>query len=185
MLMALLAQTFDQMLRAASVWLRKAGDHATGELQPADSVASLRLAPDMLPLAGQIRLACFQVYEAGHLLRDEPAPPAAEALRTRGRDLDDDVGTLAELQQCIQQALDHLADQWIADAPHDGPASISLDGPNGIVFDMTAEDYLRDWALPQFYFHMTMTYAILRNHGVALGKADYAMHMLRHLREPA
>ena len=183
--MALLAQTFNNMLRAMSVWLQKAGDHATGELQPTDTVASLRLAPDMLPLAGQIRLACFQVYEAGHLLRDEPAPAAAEALRSRGRDCDDDGDTLAELQQCILEALDYLFDHPIADAPHAGLASISLNGPNGIVFDMTAEDYLQDWALPQFYFHVTTTYAILRSHGVALGKADYAMHMLRHLRKPA
>ena len=54
--------------------------------------------------------------------------------------------------------------------------------PNGMIFDLTAEQYARDWALPQFYFHLNTAYAILRANGVALGKADYVTHMLPLMR---
>ena len=47
---------------------------------------------------------------------------------------------------------------------------------------MTGAQYVRDWTLPQFYFHVTTAYAILRNHGVALGKVDYVAHMLGYVR---
>ena len=42
-----------------------------------------------------------------------------------------------------------------------------------MIFDLSAEQYVRDWALPQFYFHLMIAYAVLRAQGVALGKADY------------
>ena len=54
--------------------------------------------------------------------------------------------------------------------------------PAGMVFDLTAEQYARDWALPQFYFHLMIAYAILRAEGVDLGKADYVAHMFAYLR---
>lgn len=54
--------------------------------------------------------------------------------------------------------------------------------PAGMIFDLTAEQYVRDWALPQFYFHVMTAYAILRSEGVDLGKADYVAHMLPYLR---
>lgn len=53
-----------------------------------------------------------------------------------------------------------------------------------MVLKVTAERYARDWALPQFYFHVVTAYAILRAQGIELGKADYAAHMLAHLRPP-
>jgi hypothetical protein len=54
--------------------------------------------------------------------------------------------------------------------------------PNGMVFDMTGEQYVRDWALPQVAFHQMIAYAILRQSGVPLGKADYVPHMFAYLR---
>jgi hypothetical protein len=54
--------------------------------------------------------------------------------------------------------------------------------PQGLAFDLTAEQYVRDWALPQFYFHVVTAYAILRAHGIELGKADYVAHMFAYLR---
>jgi hypothetical protein len=54
--------------------------------------------------------------------------------------------------------------------------------PNGMIFDLTAEQYARDWTLPQFYFHVMIAYAILRSAGVDLGKADYVAHMFAYLR---
>ena len=57
--------------------------------------------------------------------------------------------------------------------------------PMGMIFDLTAEQFARDWALPQFYFHVMTAYAILRAQGVELGKADYVAHMFAFLRPPA
>ena len=51
----------------------------------------------------------------------------------------------------------------------------------GMIFDLTGEQYARDWALPQFYFHLMTAYAILRKEGVELGKADYVAHMFAYL----
>lgn len=59
---------------------------------------------------------------------------------------------------------------------------IVIELPGNVTFDMTGEHYARDWALPQFYFHIVTAYAILRHHGITLGKADYVPHMFAYLR---
>ena len=59
---------------------------------------------------------------------------------------------------------------------------IELKLPNGIVFDMTGAQFVRDWALAQFYFHATTAYAILRHKGVPLGKPDWVSHMFAYIR---
>ena len=60
--------------------------------------------------------------------------------------------------------------------------AIALDLPDGLAFDLTGEQYARDWALPQFYFHVVSAYAILLSKGVAIAKADYVPHMFAYLR---
>ncbi len=55
----------------------------------------------------------------------------------------------------------------------------------GMTFDLTREQFARDWALGQFYFHVMAAYAILRKEGVEIGKADYVPHMFAYLRDPA
>jgi hypothetical protein len=64
----------------------------------------------------------------------------------------------------------------------DAPLAFSL--ANGMTFDLDTASYVRDWALPQFYFHLTTAYAILRAAGVPLGKPDYVGFMFRYLRQP-
>ena len=59
---------------------------------------------------------------------------------------------------------------------------MAIELPDGMTFDMTGEQYARDWALPQFYFHVITAYAILRHQGVDIGKADYVPHMFAYLR---
>lgn len=67
----------------------------------------------------------------------------------------------------------------------DASAPIAHALPNGMVLDLTAGQYARDWALPQFYFHVVTAYSILRAQGIALGKADYVAHMVACFRQPA
>src|SRR3546814_11406643 len=64
----------------------------------------------------------------------------------------------------------------------DGDRPVSFGLPNGMIFDMSAFDYVRDWAAPQFAFHHVAAYAVLRHMGVPLGKADYVGYMMRYLR---
>ena len=52
----------------------------------------------------------------------------------------------------------------------------------GYVTDMTAATYVRDWAQPQFYFHLVAAYAVMRHLGVPLGKPDYVSYMMQYLR---
>ena len=72
-----------------------------------------------------------------------------------------------------------LAADMATDDPH-RPIAHAL--PIGLVFDLSADQYARDWAIPQFYFHVMTAYALLRQAGVELGKADYVAHMFAYLR---
>ena len=178
----LLVPTFGQMLRALSAWLDKASIHAEARGDIPDALLSLRLAPDMYPLAAQVRFPCFQAQEAIHRLRGEPLPERVEEVRREGRNAVDKPGSLADARARIADALS-LVDA-VPPGALDGGADrpVALELPNGMVFDMTGAQYARDWALPQFYFHLSAAYAILRNHGVALGKADLVPHMFAYLR---
>ena len=158
-------------LRALSAQLEKAlawgADNGVGELQ----LIVARLAPDMFPLAAQIRSSCLQALQPPTRLGATGAPT-----------LIDDATDFAGLQAQIASTLAWLdtVDAATMDADPDRPVSFDL--PNGMVFDMTARVYVRDWAQPQFYFHLVAAYSILRHMGVPLGKADYVGYMLAYLR---
>jgi len=158
-------------LRALSAQLEKAlawgADNGVGELQ----LIVARLAPDMFPLAAQIRSSCLQALQPPTRLGATGAPT-----------LIDDATDFAGLQAQIASTLAWLdtVDAATMDAHPDRPVSFDL--PNGMVFDMTARVYVRDWAQPQFYFHLVAAYSILRHMGVPLGKADYVGYMLAYLR---
>ena len=68
-------------------------------------------------------------------------------------------------------------------APDIDPSTpIAHELPQGMIFDLIAEQYVRDWAIPQVYFHVMTPYAILRSQGTESGKIDYATHMFAYLR---
>jgi uncharacterized protein len=177
---ALLVPTFTTMLGALGGWL----DKARAQLPEAEAEALLlaRLAPDMFPLSTQIRFACVQALEAIHRLRDAPFPALVGELLAEGRDAGDRPGSIADALARIAQTREALAalPPCALDANADGAVAHEL--PNGMIFDFTAPEYARDWALAQFYFHLMTAYAILRSGGVALGKVDYIPHLLPHLR---
>ena len=176
----LLVPAYAQMLRALSGWL----DKAAGQVGEAGAEALLgqRLAPDMYPLSSQLRFACYQAQEAIVRLRGEPVPAALDRVAREGREAGERPGSLAEARGRIAEALAAL-DAVESDALDAGAGlAITLELPNGIVFDMKGAQYARDWALAQFYFHLIAAYAILRHHGIDLGKADYVPHMFAYLR---
>ncbi|MET7245828.1 DUF1993 domain-containing protein [Methylobacterium sp. EM32] len=173
-----LVPAYAQMLRALSGWLDKARDH-----DGAEGVMARRLVPDMLPLASQVRFACLQAQEATYRLGGEPVPPALDDLAREGREAGERPGSLADAQRRIAEALARLDAVAPGALDAGGDLPVTLEPGGGLVFDMaTGDDYARDWALPQFYFHLVTAYAILRHHGVPLGKADYVPHMFAYLR---
>lgn len=175
-----LVPTYVQMLKALSAWLGKAAEQRPGDA--AEALLSARLAPDMFPLSTQIRFACVQAQEGMYRLKGDAFPPSVETLLDEGRGAAEHPGSLADAQARIAETV-ALVESLSADAFDNNPdRPIAHALPMGIVFDLTAEQYVRDWTLPQFYFHVMAAYAILRSEGIDLGKADYVAHMFAYMR---
>jgi len=180
LLSQLLVPTYSQMLNTLSTWLDKAQAQLPGG--DAEALLSARLAPDMYPLATQIRFACVQAHEGVYRLKGEAFPPALDILLNEGRNAGEQPGSIADAKARISETV-ALLDSVSSDAldmADDTPIAHAL--PNGMILDLTAEQYARDWTLSQFYFHLMTAYAILRAQGVALGKGDYVAHMLGYIR---
>ena len=171
MLYDLTVPAFQNGLKALSGELSKAGlwgaDNGIGELQ----FAVARLAPDMFPLAPQVRFTCVQALQPLSRLGGIAIP-----------ELPEDATDFAGMQEQIAATLAILGAVDRTALGEDGDQPVSFDLPNGMIFDMKAFDYVRDWAQPQFAFHRVAAYAVLRHMGVPLGKADYVGYMMRYLR---
>jgi hypothetical protein len=171
MLYDLTVPAWQNGLRALSGELSRARawgeENGIGELQ----FAVARLAPDMFPLASQVRFTCVQALQPLVRLADAEVPEFAE-----------DAVDFAGMQEQIAATLAILDAVDPAALGTDLERTVSFPLPNGMIFDMRAFDYVRDWAQPQFAFHRTAAYAVLRHMGVPLGKADYVSYMMRYLR---
>ena len=175
----MLVPTYVQMLKALAAWLAKAEEQSS---ERAKTLAPARLAADMFPLSTQIRFACVQAYEGIYRLRGEELPDAVQVLLDEGRAAADRPGSLADAITRIDETVAAVTGLATTMPDIDPQAPIVHALPMGMIFDLTAEQYVRDWALPQFYFHVMTAYAILRSEGVDLGKADYVAHMFAYLR---
>jgi len=178
----LLVPTLSQMLRALSNWLVKAAEYERSAGKDPNALMTLRLAPDMYPLAAQVRFVSYQAMEPAYRLRGEAVAEAALDVQREGWNANQKPGTFDDAKACLARSLAFLdaLPPGALDAGKDITVSLAL--PNGVVFDMTGDQYARDWLLAQFYFHINTAYGILRHHGVELGKADYVPHVLAYLR---
>ena len=131
------------------------------KIEPA-VIMSGRLAPDMLSFTRQILIAC-----------DGPKNGMARISGVEAPKFEDNEATIPELKARIQKTLDYL--NSVPAEKVDGTEDKDITFPIGRdkTRTMKAEAYLKHWVLPNFYFHITMAYAILRHNGVELGKADY------------
>ena len=128
-----------------------------------NALTQYRLAPDMLPFTRQVLIACDAAKNAIARLSGEAAPK-----------FDDVETTLPELKLRVQKTLDYLGgvDPSKVDGSEDKEIVIPV-GRDGTTMTMKGEAYLKHWAIPNMYFHVTTAYAILRHNGVELGKADF------------
>lgn len=146
-------------------------DHLVGKAIDAglpDDVLEAKLIEDMFPLELQFRVALNQVLLALNQVGEKVVPLEEVAYRS-----------LAEVSQRIA-AVRSLLESTDAAGWADAGARVDLTLPNGVRFVMSSEEDIRDWITPNFYFHVTMVYALLRNAGLAIGKMDFMPHMARH-----
>ncbi len=152
---------FVRMLESLAAWLDKAERHAEAKKFDVDVLLAARLAPDMLPFASQVRIACDAAKFGVARLAGAEAPKHA-----------DDEKTLAELKERVRRTVAYVRSvpAESIDGSEDRDVTVPRrDGP----LTMKGEAYLKHVALPNFYFHVTMAYALLRHNGVELGKNDY------------
>lgn len=144
-----------------STILDKAAAHAAARKYDSANLAQLRLFPDMHPLSRQVQIACDTAKGAAARLAGIETPKH-----------EDTETTLDELKQRIAKTLDFL--NTATPDQVNGPATrtIEIKFPNG-AWKFTALAYVTDFVLPNFYFHESMVYALLRKSGVEIGKMDY------------
>jgi hypothetical protein len=154
-------ETFLPMLANLSKQLDKAAEFATAKKFDSEVLANARLAPDMFSLIKQVQLATDFAKSGTARLAGIELPK-----------FEDNEKTIAELQARIQKTIDFVS-------------SVKADSFKGaedrdIVIPMRDTKlefkglvYLRNWVVPNFYFHAMAVYSILRHNGVEVGKRDF------------
>ena len=153
---------FTGMLDRMSAWLDLAEIHGQEQGIDIDVLLQERLAPDMLTLLGQYQLATAFAKNALCRLAGQTPP-----------DFPDIEKTASDVRARIIRARSIV--QSMTPAMLEGAATREITIPTGPDSRTTfsGEDYLLKFALPQFYFHASMAYAILRHNGFKLGKRDF------------
>ena len=160
-------------LKTLLALLDKAEDHArTAELDP-DAYVTARLFEDMLPLSGQIQRASDTAKGAVARLAAVEAPSFA-----------DDETTFAQLRERVAKTLAYV--EGVPAAAFDGADTREIVVPAGtFTLGFTGLDYLLEFVLPNFQFHIVTAYDILRNQGAPLGKRDFLNLGAERVKTPA
>ena len=155
---------FTKLLKNVEKWLDKAAAYADHKKFDAEVLMSQRLAPDQYPFVAQIQSACDQAKFACAKMtgKEPPSHP-------------DNEKTIADVRQRIRTVVDYLGTfkREDFDKCEDRLCSHTWMGGKSL----RAGDYLDHLALPNFHFHLTTAYAILRHNGVDLGKMDYLVDL--------
>jgi hypothetical protein len=158
---AITVPVFVRALTNLSAILDKAVAHCEAKKIDPAVLVGMRLYPDMFPLLRQVRIACD--FAKG------------SCARLAGQDVpqwEDNEVTFADLKARIQRTIDYIC--ALSPAQLDGApgrkVTVTMRGENK-TFEAT--HYLLTMALPNFWFHVTTAYAILRHAGVELGKKDF------------
>ncbi|MDB5691105.1 MAG: uncharacterized protein JWO81_168 [Alphaproteobacteria bacterium] len=155
------APVFVNMLTNMRAWL----DKAAAEKAEVDLLEA-RLAPDMKPLPAQYQMASDSAKNAIARLCGIAAPAMA-----------DTEASFAELKQRCDRTIAFIESADREALAASGDREVELLFPNGMGYRFTGRDYLTGFALPNFFFHATTAYAILRAQGVSMGKPDFLQHL--------
>jgi uncharacterized protein len=161
---------FKKSLLGLDANIQKGIDYAESKSFDPDVLSSSRLAPDQFTFARQVQAACDNA-KLGVFRLTEKAPPSHE----------DGPMPMTALRTRVQGAVAYL--DTVTEADFDGAQrrEIALPYFSGKV--LSAADYLNGYLLPNFYFHVTTAYQVLRHNGVPLSKADYIAGL--NLRDPS
>jgi hypothetical protein len=153
---------FKQMLQSLSHILNKAETHANEKKIEHDAFLQARLFPDMFPLVRQVQIAADFAKSVSARLANVDVPA-----------YDDNEKSFADLQERIKKTLSFI--ESIDPAKFEGAASREVVLRPGTPKEkkFTGLSYLLNYGLPQFFFHVTTTYSILRHNGVEIGKLDF------------
>jgi len=153
---------FQQMLNALSDVLKKAEAHASAKNVDQSVFLQARLYPDMFPLVRQVQIAVDFAKGVSARLAEVELPK-----------YDDTETTFAELQALITKVLAFIGE--IKPEQIDGKEGIEIVTRPGTPKEkrFSGQAYLLTYGLPQFFFHVTTTYALLRHNGIEVGKRDY------------
>lgn len=152
---------FIHSLGSLKAILQKGAAHAEVRKFDAAVLVNSRLFPDMLALARQVQIAC-----------DSAKGAAARLSGTEPPKFEDTETTMPELVARVDKTIDYLKGFKPAQIDGSEDRNIVLKSPRGDL-SFTGLTFLRHWVLPNFYFHVTTTYNLLRHSGVEIGKADY------------
>jgi uncharacterized protein len=152
---------FVNSLTNMRAWLDKAAQEKSES-----ALMEARLAPDMRPFPAQYQMASDTAKNALARLTGTDAPS-----------MPDTEQSFAELKDRCDRTIDYLRGFKPQDLAGSEDREVVLTFPNGMGYRFVGAQYLTGFALPNFFFHATTAYAILRNAGVSLGKPDFLQHL--------
>ena len=141
--------------------LKKGEEYAQSKNIDLDVLFNARLAPDMLPLAGQIRI-----------VSDTSKGLAARLAGMEPPKYEDNEKTYAELYTRLDKTMEFLNTLKPEQIDGSEDKAITIKLPN-VTFELTGTQLLCNFSMPNLYFHVTTAYNILRHNGVPLAKPDY------------
>lgn len=157
----LTAPVFIHNLKNLSAILKKAAKSAKARgIEPA-VLLNGRLAPDMFPLVRQVQI-----------VTDNAKGCCARLTGTEAPVFEDGDADFAQLNQRIGETIKFIKGLKKHQFPDSADQAIEMRVPIGVLH-FNSEDYVKGWAFPNFYFHLTTAYNILRHNGVEIGKADF------------
>ena len=152
---------FTSMLTDMRAWLDKAAAE-----KPEGELLEARLAPDMKPLPAQYQMASDSAKNCIARLAGIEAPAMA-----------DTEASFAELRERCDRTIAFIRSVDPAAVNEGADREVTLRFPNGMGFVWAGRDYLTSFALPNFFFHATTAYGILRAAGISMGKPDFLQHL--------
>ena len=152
---------FQRFLKNLRKILEKARDHAAAHKIDEAAILGARLFPDMFPMSRQVQIASDSAKGAVARLAGMEIPSFPDVEKTFDELMARVDKTLAFIDAVPPRAFAGAAERQIV-----------LSFPS-FRREFNGADYLRTWALPNFYFHITTAYALLRSNGVPVGKMDY------------
>lgn len=160
MIFELTVTQFTKMLENLTGILDKAAGFADGKKIEMDVLLQSRLAPDQFNLIRQIQITCDTAKLCASRLTTKEAPVHADTERTLG-----------ELRARIESTLTYL--KTFSSKDYADAAKRHITQPRWEGQYLTGEEFVQNHAIPNFYFHLTTAYAILRHNGVEIGKKDF------------